>query len=200
MAFNRKQFLQTSGMLAAGSLLIPQIAPGMEQVLLINKESAAMMTPITSSEKDYAFFMGSWKIRNRKLKSRFTNSNEWLEFDATEEVIKILNGMGYMGQYHTSFDGKPFEGVGIHLFDPNTKHWNNYWADGSSGIMAAPVVGFFEKNIGTFYGKDMDGNKPVDVRFRWEVTNNDTHTWSQAFSVDAGKSWETNWYMYYSRV
>jgi hypothetical protein len=200
MPINRKQFLQTTGITTAGSLLLPGILSGNKQLTTIKENNMNNITGETASMEDYAFFMGKWKILNKKLKTRFNNSNEWVEFEAREEVSKILNGRGYIGQYHTNFDGKPFEGVGIHLFDPATNKWSNYWADGSSGTMAPPVTGGFDGKIGRFYGKDVDSNKQVDVFFLWDATDADNPVWSQAFSADAGKTWETNWYMYYSRI
>ena len=46
----------------------------------------------TSSNDDFNFLVGDWKIRNRKLKTRLNNCAEWLEFDATGACHKILNG------------------------------------------------------------------------------------------------------------
>ena len=37
----------------------------------------------TSSNNDFDFLVGEWKIRNKKLKTRLNNCAEWLEFDAT---------------------------------------------------------------------------------------------------------------------
>ena len=36
----------------------------------------------TSSKHDFDFYVGNWRIRNRKLNKRLSNSNEWTEFDA----------------------------------------------------------------------------------------------------------------------
>src|SRR5262247_3098701 len=47
----------------------------------------------TSSNNDFDFLVGEWKIRNKKLKTRLNNCAEWLEFDATGACHKILNGL-----------------------------------------------------------------------------------------------------------
>jgi hypothetical protein len=68
------------------------------------------------------------------------------------------------------------------------------------GSMLSPVVGSFRDGIGEFYGDDTDGGKPVRVRFLWRVISKDTAHWEQAFSLDGGKTWETNWVMDLLRI
>jgi len=58
--------------------------------------------------------------------------------------------------------------------------------------MDPPVVGSFEGNIGTFYGKDVFRGKPILVVFVWDKTDKDNPVWSQAFSPDNGLTWEWN--------
>ena len=156
--------------------------------------------PSDSTVDDFEFYVGKWTIRNKKLKSPFSNSTEWYEFDATEEIERRLGGLGYVGKYKTLMEGKPFEGLAIHLFDAKTKLWSNWWADSFRGTMDPPVIGSFENNIGKFYAKDTFKGKPIDLMFHWDVSDKDNPIWSQAFSSDDGKTWETNWYMYYHRV
>jgi hypothetical protein len=48
----------------------------------------------TSSNHDFDFYEGKWKLRNRKLKTRLNNSTEWTEFESTQEMYRVLNGLG----------------------------------------------------------------------------------------------------------
>jgi len=146
----------------------------------------------TSSKNDFDFLVGKWKLKDKKLKSRLNNSNEWIEFESTVEMSKLLNGIGNMDIYRTTVDGKPFEGVALRLFNPKTKLWSIYWADGNRGVMDPPVVGSFEGNIGRFYGKDKFNGKDIIVVFQWDKTDPNNPVWSQAFSPDNGKTWEWN--------
>ena len=146
----------------------------------------------TSSQNDFDFLVGKWVLKDKKLKSRLTNSNEWIEFESTVEMHKLLNGIGNMDVYRTMVDGKPFEGIAIRLFNPQTKLWSIYWVDSNVGVMDAPVVGSFEGNIGKFYCKDKYKGKDIVVVFIWDKTDPDNPVWSQAFSPDNGKTWEVN--------
>lgn len=75
----------------------------------------------TSSEHDFDFFFGKWKIHNRKLNERLAGCTDWTEFESWQECRKILNGFGNVDDFHAEFDGIPFEAITLRLFDPKTK-------------------------------------------------------------------------------
>ncbi|MER3373311.1 MAG: hypothetical protein RIM83_01585 [Allomuricauda sp.] len=154
----------------------------------------------TSSERDFDFYVGKWKLHNRKLKSRLSRSNEWEEFESTQEMYKILNGLGNIDNYLASFDGVPFEGMSLRLFNPKTRLWCIYWADSSQGVLQPGVFGSFENKVAHFFAKDRFNDKDILVVFRWDASDAENPVWSQAFSDDNGKNWEWNWYMYFSRM
>src|SRR5690349_140869 len=47
----------------------------------------------TSSANDFDYLVGKWKLSDKKLKSRLTNSTEWISFESTVEMKKLLNGI-----------------------------------------------------------------------------------------------------------
>jgi len=154
----------------------------------------------SSSHSDFDFYVGKWKIKNRKLKRRLDNCNEWEEFDADQEMELIINGFGNTDNFLTTFDGEAFEGRSLRLFDPKTKLWSMYWTDSISCQLQPPTVGSFNGNIGKFYAKDIHNDQEVIVLFEWDKTDINNPVWSQAFSIDNGLNWEYNWYMYSSRI
>jgi len=48
----------------------------------------------SSSQNDFDFLEGKWKVHNRKLKTRLNNSNEWSEFESALHLRKVLTGIG----------------------------------------------------------------------------------------------------------
>jgi len=154
----------------------------------------------TSSQHDFDFFEGKWKLRNRKLKSRLDNCKEWIEFESTQEMYRVLNGIGNIDNFLATFDGVPFEGMSIRLFNPKTRLWSIYWADSNGGKFDPPVVGSFDNTIAHFFTKDVFKEKEILVVFRWDARDKENPIWSQAFSEDKGKTWEWNWYMYFSKL
>jgi hypothetical protein len=48
----------------------------------------------SSSQTDFDFLVGKWKLHNRRLKKRLENCTDWIEFESTVEMNKVLNGIG----------------------------------------------------------------------------------------------------------
>jgi hypothetical protein len=155
----------------------------------------------TSSQIDFDFLVGKWKVKNRKLKVRLNHSNEWDEFESELHMRKALNGMGNVENYYASFDGKPFEGLAVRLFNTQTRLWTIYWMDTNGMMMDQhPVTGSFEKGVGKFYAQDTFDGKEILVIYQWDATDIKQPIWSQAFSIDNGKTWEWNWEMRLSKI
>jgi hypothetical protein len=54
--------------------------------------------------------------------------------------------------------------------------------------------------VGTFYGQITTNGKPMRLRFVWSQITGTSARWEQAYSPDAGKTWETNWTMEFRRA
>jgi len=184
-ALGRAVQAQDAALVPDSTLPIPPLRVDANGALIIRPSA-------TSSEHDFDYLVGTWKLRNRKLKSRLTHSTEWIAFESRVEMHQILNGLGNIDKYTDQASGKPFEGVAVRLFDSNTRLWSIYWADGSRGSFDPPQVGSFENKVGHFFARDTFKGQPIIVVFRWDVRNPRLPIWSQAFSTDEGKTWEWN--------
>lgn len=83
------------------------------------------------------------------MKTKLSNCAEWIEFDSTQEMYRILNSTGNIGNFIAEFDEVHFEGTTLRLFNSKTKLWNIFWADSNEGKLDPPVLGSFENNAGT---------------------------------------------------
>lgn len=171
---------------------IPKINFGKDGELIITASP-------TSSKHDFDFYEGKWKLRNKKLKARLDNCTEWTMFESTQEMYRVLNGLGNIDNYLATFNDVPFEGMSVRLFNPKTKLWSIYWADSNEGVLQPPVTGSFENDMAHFFTKDKFNGKDILVVFRWDTREKENPIWSQAFSDDNGITWEWNWYMYFSK-
>lgn len=145
-------------------------------------------------KNDFDFLFGSWNVRNRYLVGRLRGSNEWMEFDATCRAWPLLDGSGNVDSYSAIRDGRAVHGATLRLFHPGTGEWSIYWADTiRPGVLCPPMAGKFEGKTGTFFGAEEVDGREVLCRFLW--TRGGAPRWEQAFSGDAGQTWETNWVM-----
>jgi len=149
---------------------------------------------------DFDFLFGRWNVHNRRLKERLMGSHAWEEFDAVQECRPILGGMGNTDELVTdAFGDTRFIGMSLRLFDPQARAWSIHWVDNQRVTLEPPVVGRFEHGVGTFHGHDEYRGAPVLVRFLW-TADIEQPRWEQAFSTDAGHSWEVNWVMIFERL
>jgi hypothetical protein len=165
---------------------------------LLSDGKLAITPSETSSQHDFDYLVGKWKIRNRTLKEPLTGRDDWTEFDATQELCPILLGLGNFDIFHTELDGKSFEGLTVRLFDPKTRLWTIYWADSNAMKLDDGKVGSFDGDEGDFFGREVIAGNAVIVRFHWDKSNPKAPIYSRAFSADGGRTWQWNWYSNFS--
>jgi hypothetical protein len=152
------------------------------------------------SERDFDFWIGRWRVRNERLKSRLTGSAEWETFDAVAEARQLPGDLGNIDHFVADAWRPGFVGMTVRLFDRAARRWSIHWADNTRGTFDPPVVGAFENGVGVFEGDDQHEGTPVRVRFLWTHETPQTARWEQAFSADGGATWETNWIMHMTRA
>jgi hypothetical protein len=86
--------------------------------------------------------------------------------------------------------------VAMRSYCRNSGTWSIWWLDERNpSHLDTPVVGKFDDCIGLFFDDDVLNGKPIKVRFTWSAIPGENPRWEQAFSGDAGVTWETNWKM-----
>ncbi len=73
-------------------------------------------------------------------------------------------------------------------------------AERYSGMSAARQIDGDLVEVGLFFCEDDCNGRPIRVRFIWTPLTTTTCRWEQAFSVDGGATWETNWMMSFERA
>lgn len=167
----------------------------------IARSALTIKPSASSSQHDFDFLPGKWKVDNRKLKKRLAGNNDWDEFESELHMRKALNGFGNVENYYAHFDGNAFEGMAIRLFNSQTKLWTIYWIDSNGCSMDEhPVTGSFENKVGKFYATDHFNGDPIIMLYQWDATDPEHPEWSQAFSPDNDQTWEWNWEMILTRI
>jgi hypothetical protein len=149
---------------------------------------------------DFNFLIGDWSVVHRRLKRRLVSDTEWIEFSGPATARKILGGLGNIDEYGIDLPAGAYVGASLRLFDPTTRTWTIYWMDSRNPRLDPPMVGSFKNGSGFFFGDDTCEGKPIRVRFVWSGMAETTCRWEQAFSLDGGVSWETNWIMTFTRA
>jgi hypothetical protein len=148
---------------------------------------------------DFDFNFGSWKTHIRRLQNPLTGSRTWTEYDGTSAVSKVWGGRASLFELDATGPAGHIEGVGLRLFNPQSHQWTLNWANGTDGVMTTPMVGSFVHGQGQFYDQEEFRGRIIMSRNGFSDITPDSSRFEQAFSDDAGKTWETNWIMTFTR-
>jgi len=85
------------------------------------------------------------------------------------------------------------EGVGLRLYDPQSRQWSLNYANVNGGTMTTPVIGEFKDGRGEFYSQETFNDRAIFVRFVITKITDDSWRYEQSFSDDGGENWEANW-------
>ena len=163
-------------------------------------DAASTKTDAHDGQHDFDFELGSWKIHLKRMLHPLTGSKEWVEFDGTSVTRKVWEGRSQLEEFETNGATGKVEGLTLRLYNPQSRQWSLYWANGKDGVLGIPTVGEFKNGRGEFYDQETYNGRVILVRFIWsEITPNSAH-FEQSFSEDGGKNWEVNWITDQTRV
>jgi hypothetical protein len=184
----------------AASALTPMFGREPELLRLQPTSRSLIRGPSAADNKsavhDFDFLHGSWSVHHRRLKQRGEGSRDWIEFEGTAETRPLLGGMCNIEENKI---GDESSGIALRCLDRSSGQWAIYWVSQRDGRLQPPVHGSFRDGVGEFQGDDVDGGRKIRVRYLWRALSLDAARWEQAFSYDAGATWETNWIMEFNR-
>ena len=148
---------------------------------------------------DFDPMFGRWVVRHRRLRTRLVGADDWQAFDGTSETRPILGGYGNLEENVLRMPEGDVAAVALRSYDATSGLWAIWWLSATAPHqLDEPVKGRFDGPIGTFEAEDSFAGRPIRVRFIWDRTDPQALVWSQAFSADAGATWEVNWTMHFT--
>jgi hypothetical protein len=149
---------------------------------------------------DWDFLVGRWRVRHRRLQARLAGCVDWDEFAGTCVNWTTLGGKGNVDDNVLELPGGTYRAMGIRALDEQAGQWLIWWLDPRNPTIDPPMRGGFKDGLGTFQADETFDGRPIKVRFRWSGITPGSARWEQAFSPDAGATWETNWFMDFTRA
>lgn len=154
--------------------------------LVLGSQSA--LTP----DQQLDFWIGEWECSGRSRNK--PGEDVWTNTAATNSVRKILGGK----VIEENFKMAGFDGKSVSVYDQNSKQWRQTWVDSSGGYLV--LTG--GRRGDTFELKQVMGPKaPTGLQMRMVFTDIKaaSFSWHWQRSNDAGKTWETQWTLAYTR-
>lgn len=171
---------------AAAMSLRPQ-AFGKQQPLDTGKTARAH-----DGSHDFDFNVGTWRTHIQVLQNPLSGSTTWIRMEGTVTINKVWDGQGLVEQLVADGPNGHLEGLTLYLYNPQSKQWSQTFADKTKGILEPPTIGEFKNGRGELYGLDTFNGRSILVRGVWSAITPNSHKFEIAYSIDGGRTWETN--------
>jgi hypothetical protein len=147
----------------------------------------------SDGQRDFDFEIGTWKTHLRRLVHPLSGSTEWVEYDGTSVVTKVLDGRANLVELKVAGPAGRIEGLSLRLYNPQAHQWTLNFANISNGQLTPAAIGEFKNGRGEFYNQDTLNGRSILVRFVISDITPKSCRFEQSFSADGGKTWEVNW-------
>jgi hypothetical protein len=98
---------------------------------------------IRDGQRDFDFEIGTWATHLRRLKGPLTGSTDWLEYEGTSIVRKILDGRANLVELDVVGPAGRIVGLSLRLYRPQSGQWTLNFANMADGLLAQPAIGAF---------------------------------------------------------
>lgn len=170
------------------------LVAGLSALLLVATAASGAASAGVDGQRDFDWEIGSWRTSVRVLAEPLSASaDEWLQFAGTSVVRPLMDRRANVVELKVSGTSGRIDGMNLRLYEPQATRWSLTFVNMRDGLLTPAVYGGFRDGVGTFYGDDQLGGRPIKVRFLVFREGADRARFEQAFSGDGGTTWETNW-------
>jgi hypothetical protein len=174
--------------LSCGLAFMAQAAAGLK-----SQTPGVAQEPVPDGRHDFDFEIGDWTTHLKRLQRPLSGSTTWVEYEGTTNVRGVLNGRANLAELGVQGPAGRIEGAALRLYDPQSRQWTLNFFNIADGKLTPPMSGEFHNGRGVFHGQDTFSGRSILVRFVITRVTADSYRFEQAFSADAGQTWELNW-------
>jgi hypothetical protein len=155
---------------------------------------------IRDGRSDFDFEIGTWATHLRRLKGPLTGSTDWVEYEGTSIVRRILDGRANLVELDVAGPAGRIVGLSLRLYRPQSRQWTLSFANMADGLLAQPAIGAFAGGRGEFYSQEDLNGRAILSRFVISDITVTSCRFEQSFSDDWGATWEPNWIAVDTRI
>jgi hypothetical protein len=180
---------------------LPLVGACAALLLFVGHASSADAPPtaLRGGPHDFDFELGDWKCHLLRRLRPLTGSDTWVAYDGDSNVRPVWGGAANLGELELTGSAGHLEGLSLRLYDPKAHQWNVSFANSASGLLGQAMVGGFKDGRGEFFDQEAYDGRTIFVRFIFSDITARSFRLEQAFSDDAGRTWEPNWIATFTR-
>src|SRR4029453_14194595 len=123
----------------------------------------APTSTVRDGQRDFDFEIGTWKTHLKRRLRPLTGSNEWVEYEGTRIVSRVLNGRANLVELDVNGTAGRIQGMSLRLYNPEARQWSLNFSNVRSGTLSPPVIGEFKNGRGEFYVADTLNSRGILV-------------------------------------
>ncbi len=138
---------------------------------------------------DFDFNLGTWHTHIQRILDPFTGATHRVTLDGTVAVRKVWNGRAWLEEISADGPDGHWDGTTLFLYNPRSGQWSQTYAGSDDGKLNPPTIGSFHDGVGELYATDTYQGRQVLLRGTWADITPDSHTYTEAWSDDGGRTW-----------
>lgn len=181
-----------------GSVALPILALAAAPALA--QAQSAPTAALRDGAHDMDFNQGVWHTEITRFPDPFGDPSKVVRLAGTVTVKPIWNGKAWLEEIEADGRNGRWEGANLFFYDPNAHQWVQSFVNSTDGHFDAPP-GIGEKrgeNIEFYSTDDFKGRSVLD-RGVWSDFTPDSHTYTESFSDDGGRTWHPTFIAHVTR-
>ena len=174
--------------------------------LLVIAAASALVAPASAAAQrdgshDMDFNFGTWHTDIARTPDPFGDPANVVHMSGTVTVKPIWNGKGELEEIEADGPKGHWEGANLFLYDPTAHQWIQTYVDSSEGRFDEPSgIGEYRDGTVEYYSSDVVRGRTILDRAIWSDIQPDSHTYTESFSDDGGRSWHPAFVAHLTRI
>jgi hypothetical protein len=145
---------------------------------------------LRDGSRDMDFNLGTWHTEIVRTPDPFSDPSSVVRLAGTVNVKPVWNGKGQLEEIEADGPKGHWEGANLFFYDPPAHQWYQYYIASSEGRFNEPAgVGEYrDGNVEYYSPNELHGRAILD-RAIWSDIKPDSHTYTESFSDDGGRTW-----------
>jgi len=150
---------------------------------------------------DMDFNRGVWHTEITRIPDPFAAPSKVVHLSGTVVTKPIWNGKGWLEEIEADSPNGHWEGVNLFFYDPKAHQWVQSFVDSSVGqFEGSPGIGEKRGDNIEFYSSYTFKGRAVFDRGVWSEFTPSSHTYTESFSDDGGRTWHPAFIAHVTRV
>lgn len=152
---------------------------------------APLGAAVRDGAHDFDFNLGRWHTSIRRFADPFETPGSFARLEGTVTVRPVWDGRALLEEIEADGPKGHWEGLTLFLYNPKSGQWSQNYANAAQARFdAVPTIGERRGSNIELYAQDSLGGRSILVRGLWSDIRPDSHSYTESYSNDGGKTWK----------